>query len=155
DEVRTFATLSPLPRFRAWLAAELTASQLTPFERDVLGDGAEPVVTLADQTWTTDREVAERIRPGLLSAAARYLLSTPGGRAVDPVAHFHLSNGASVERLNWLANPAVYGIDESLGLMVNYVYDREWMATNADAYLSEGVVRASAQIRNLVKPAKG
>ena len=76
------------------------------------------------------------------------------GRALDPVANFHLSNGASLERLNWLANPASYGIEESLGLMVNYRYDRGKIAANAGAYLAEGSISASSQVRNLVKTTK-
>ena len=92
--------------------------------------------------------------PGLLSAAARYLTTMRDGRALDPVANFHLSNGASVERLNWLANPASYGIEESFGLMVNYRYDRARIAANAGAYLSEGSIKASNQVRNLIKTTK-
>jgi hypothetical protein len=76
------------------------------------------------------------------------------GRALDPVANFHLSNGASLERVNWMANPAPYGIEESLGLMVNYRYDRATMAANARAYLTEATINASSHARNLVKTAK-
>jgi malonyl-CoA decarboxylase len=154
DDIKTFATLSPLPGFRAWLTTEVEESRLTPFERDALRDDAAAVVSLADRSWTTDRGFADRIRPGVLSAAARYASGTRDGRALDPVANFHLSNGASVERLNWLANPAEYGMDESLGLMVNYLYDRDRIAANADAYLRDATVRASTQVRNLVKTLK-
>ena len=85
---------------------------------------------------------------------ARYLTTTRDGRALDPVANFHLSNGASLERINWLANPATYGIEESLGLMVNYQYDRSRIASNAGAYLSEGTIRASNHVRGLIKTTK-
>jgi malonyl-CoA decarboxylase len=70
------------------------------------------------------------------------------------VANFHLSNGASLERLNWMANPAAYGMEESLGLMVNYRYDRSKIAANAGAYLAEGSISTSSQVRNLVKTTK-
>jgi malonyl-CoA decarboxylase len=76
------------------------------------------------------------------------------GRAVDPVGNFHLANGASLERLNWLANPASYGLEESLGLMVNYRYDRSKIAANAGAYLSDGSISTSSQVRNLIKTTK-
>jgi malonyl-CoA decarboxylase len=76
------------------------------------------------------------------------------GRALDPVANFHLSNGASLERLNWLANPAPYGLDESLGLMVNYRYDRAKIASNTAAYLADGTISTAASVRNLVKTSK-
>jgi malonyl-CoA decarboxylase len=98
--------------------------------------------------------VSDRIRPGLLSAGARYVTTTREGRALDPVGNFHLSNGASVERLDWLANVASYGIEQSLGLMVNYLYDRSRIALNAGAYLSEGSIKASNQVRNLIKTTK-
>jgi malonyl-CoA decarboxylase len=119
-----------------------------------LGSDARAVASLADRSWLDDAGVAERIRPGLLSAGARYLTTVRDGRAVDPVANFHLSNGASLERINWMANPASYGIEESLGLMVNYRYDRSKIAANAGAYLAEGSVSTSSQVRSLVKTTK-
>ena len=154
DHLKTFATLSPLPGFRAWLVSQVESNALTPAELESLGDDARAIVGLADRAWLDDPAVAERVRPGLLSAGARYLGTVRHGRAVDPVANFHLSNGASLERLNWLANPASYGIEESLGLMVNYRYDRGKIAANAGAYLSEGSISTSSQVRNLVKTAK-
>ena len=154
DAVRTFATLSPIPGFRAWLVGEIEHDALTPFELDAFGGDAAAVASLADDSWIHDAAVAERIRPALLSAAARYLTSTRNGRALDGVANFHLANGASVERLNWLANPAPYGIQESLGLMVNYLYDRDRIASNTDSYLSTGTIRLAAHVRNLVKTLK-
>ena len=72
--------------------------------------------------------MADRVGPGCSRPRARYLTTMRDGRAIDPVANFHLSNGASLERLNWMANPAPYGIEESLGLMVNYRYDRAKIA---------------------------
>jgi len=120
DHLKTFATLSPLPGFRAWLVGQVEGHALTPAEVESLGEEVGAIAGLADRTWLTDPVIAERVRPGLLSAGARYLTTLRDGRAVDPVANFHLSNGASLERLNWLANPASYGIEESLGLMVNY-----------------------------------
>jgi malonyl-CoA decarboxylase len=154
DHVRTFATLSPLPGFRAWLVAQVEAGALTPAELEALGPGARTLVTLADRSWLEDPTVADRVRPGIMSAAARYLTTVQDGRATDPVANFHLSNGASLERLDWLANPAPYGIEESLGVMVNYRYDRSKIASNAASYLADGSVSASGQVRNLVKTTK-
>ena len=151
DDLKTFATLSPLPGFRSWLLAQVDGGDLTAPEREAFAGDEHAVVSLDDHTWIDDRGVAERIRPAVLSAAARYLMSTRDGRARDPVANFHLSNGASLEQLNWLANPAPYGIDESLGVMVNYLYDRSKIAANAGAYLADGTIRASNNVRNLVK----
>ncbi len=154
DQVRTFATLSPLPGFRAWFSGQLDDDGLTAAEQEGLGADVRAIASLADQSWTADRARGERIRPALLSAGARYLMTVRDGRAIDPVANFHLSNGASLERLNWMANPASYGIEESFGLMVNYRYDRAKIATNAGAYLADGSISASGQVRNLVKTTK-
>jgi malonyl-CoA decarboxylase len=154
DGLKTFATLSPLPGFRAWLLDQVDEGALTPAEAELLGEDARPVVALEDRSWLSDGSTADRVRAAVLSAAARYLTETVGGRARDPVANFHLSNGASLERLNWLANRASYGIEESLGVMVNYLYDRAKIAANARAYLSGAEIRTSGQIRNLVKLTK-
>ena len=105
-----------------------------------------------------DPAVAEQVKPGILSAASRYLATTEAGegapRTFDPVENFHLANGASVEQLDWMANPASYGIEQSLGLMVNYLYDRGRIAANARAYLTDGTIRVSGGVKGLVKTSK-
>lgn len=158
DHLETFATLSPLPRFRRWLVDEVQAGTLTAFEATALGPDPLAVAKLTDRAWLTDPAVAERLKPGLLSAAARYLQTTREhrgpARVIDSVENFHLSNGASVERLNWMANPADYGVEQSLGLMVNYLYDRGRIAANARAYLADGTVRVSGGVKGLIKTLK-
>jgi malonyl-CoA decarboxylase len=154
DHLKTFATLSPLPSFRAWFVTQVERHGLTPAEEEALGPDAVAVAGLTDRAWIDEPVRAERIRPGLLSAAARYLTTVRDGRALDPVANFHLSNGASLDRLNWMANPASYGIEESFGVMVNYRYDRGKIAANAGTYLAEGSISASSQVRNLIKTTK-
>jgi malonyl-CoA decarboxylase len=154
DHLRTFATLSPLPGFRRWAVEQVEGGRLTPAELESLGTGARDVVVLADRAWIDDPVQTERVRPGFLSLGARYLMTVRDGRAIDPVANFHLSNGASLERIDWMANPASYGIDESFGLMVNYRYDRAKIAANAAAYLADGSISASGQVRGLVKTTK-
>ena len=154
DRLRTFATLSPLPGFRAWVASQTAAGGLTPAELEALGPDLGALAAVGDGAWLADAATAERVRPALLSLGARYLQTVRGGRALDPVANFHLSNGASLERINWMANPARYGIDESYGLMVNYRYDRTKIAANAGAYLTDGSISTSSHVRGLVKTTK-
>jgi malonyl-CoA decarboxylase len=158
DRLERFATLSPLPRFRDWLVQQVRADELTPFEAAAFGDDALTIVELADGRWLDDPAVADRVKPAILSAASRYLATTKTAdgapRVIDPVENFHLSNGASVEQINWRANPASYGVEQSLGVMVNYLYDRGRIAANARAYLTEGTVRASSGVKSLVKPLK-
>ena len=64
--------------------------------------------------------------------------------------HFHLSNGARLERLNWLANPSVAGLRRSYGIMVNYVYAPEDIETNHEAYRDSGAIAASSAVRTLL-----
>src|SRR6267142_1923308 len=77
--------------------------------------------------------------------------TTSSGRALDPVAHFHLSNGARVERLNWLGDVSDKGLQQSAGIMVNYLYRLADIEANHEAYRGEGRVVAASAIRNLVR----
>ncbi|WP_302173368.1 malonyl-CoA decarboxylase [uncultured Hydrogenophaga sp.] len=104
--LKVFATLSPIPGLRPWLQRNAPAELLAAWERwDELGEHDTP-------------------RRALLGWAARYLTrELSEGKPLDPVARFHLGNGARVERLNWAADPSSKGIKQSYGLMVNYLYD--------------------------------
>lgn len=157
--LRVFATLSPVPGFRAWLERESRSSSgdlLLPAERsaiDALGEGLgeADLPVLVDRY--PDPGVAAAMREPLLRLAARYLVRerTRSGRALDPVAHFHLSNGARVERLNWLGDVSPKGLQQSAGMMVNYLYRLGDIEANHEAYRGEGRVVASTQIRNLAR----
>jgi malonyl-CoA decarboxylase len=70
---------------------------------------------------------------------ARYLTRRPSIR-IDPVAHFHLGNGARLERINWLGNSTPRGIRESFGMMVNYLYDRDTIEDNREAFVRGTIV---------------
>lgn len=161
--VRTFATLSPVPGFRRWLSHALDAPNgalLLPAEQDALaaataGNGSEAVVAdlLATPGWHRRPDVSAVLRKPLLRLCATYLLSAKGadGRCLDPVAHFHLSNGARVERLNWLADQSTRGLRQSAGVMVNYVYSLPDIETNHEAYAERGDVAASSVVLRLVR----
>jgi malonyl-CoA decarboxylase len=82
---------------------------------------------------------------------ARYLLEArSGAQARDRVEHFHLSNGARVERLNWLADRSAKGIAQSAGLMVNYRYKLDEIDANHEAYTGEGRITAAPGVRALL-----
>ena len=86
----------------------------------------------------------------LTRLAARYLLTeSQGKRALDPVAHFHLSNGARVERLTMLADTSEKGVKESATLMVNYVYDPAKIEEYHEEYSGEGKRNATTAVRRL------
>ena len=93
------------------------------------------------------------MREPLLRLCARYLLRerAPSGRPLDPVAHFHLSNGARVERLNWLGDASAKGLQQSAGIMVNYLYPLGDIEANHEAYRGEGRIAVSSALRNLAR----
>ena len=80
--------------------------------------------------------------------AARYLLGEKKGiRPLDPVARFHLGNGARVERLNWMADLSTKGVAQSWGIMVNYLYDPDRIEENLEAHAEDGRIDAASALR--------
>lgn len=161
-KLKTFSTLSPLPGYLAWAREKLAGEDtpLLPGEakkiRRVSG-GADPghwVDSLLERAeWCGDETAEALLRPVLLRLAARYLLQEKrsGGGALDPVAHFHLSNGAKVERLNWLGDTSHRGMAQSGGIMVNYLYDTRKIEQNHEAYHGRGRVAAASSVRGFLK----
>jgi len=162
--LKTFATLSPIPGFRRWLEERLAAGEelLSSEESAALAEGLghteeaeeSPLARLISRRgWHREAALAEAARGPLFRLCARYLLleSDRRGRARDPVAHFHLSNGARAERLNWLADASDKGLRDSLGLMVNYLYDRDTIEANHELYAADGKRAASSALKRLVR----
>ena len=165
--LKTFATLSPIPGFRRWLDARLAADEpnlISPEETAslVAEAGGEPppangaqalAVLLARRGWVRNPAVVKTVEPVLTRLAARYLLteSSPAKRALDPVAHFHLSNGARVERLIMCADTSEKGVKESATMMVNYLYDPAKIEDYHEEYLGEGKRNATTAVRKLAK----
>ena len=159
--LKVFATLSPLPGFRGWLAKERHRPDLLlPAEAKALaaavgnGDAEPDLVQLLERPgWQTDSALAAALREPLLRMCVQYLVLEKGrsGRAADPVAHFHLTNGARVERLNWLGDTSEKGLQQSAGIMVNYLYRLDHIETNHEAYRGEGRVASSSSVRHLLR----
>jgi len=146
--VRTFATLSPIPGFRAWLESA--------------DDGQPPVEKSAALSELLARPAIDPaavppvVRDEILRLCARYLLQAKRGRApLDPVARFHLANGARLQHLNWMGDASSAGMRRSLGLTVNYVYRLADLERNHDAYASNYTVVASRDLERLTKPPNG
>jgi malonyl-CoA decarboxylase len=144
--IKTFATLSPIPGFSAWLKtarAELRAT--AEGERH-----DEALKTLDTADWHNKSEDAERLRKTLMPYAAYYLACAKHNReAADAVARFHLGNGARLERLNWLADTSKRGLQQSAGMMVNYLYRLDEVEQNHEVYIREQKVAASRELRRL------
>ncbi|MBI4184585.1 MAG: malonyl-CoA decarboxylase [Proteobacteria bacterium] len=159
--LKTFATLSPIPGLRKWLEeAGAEPELLTPPEREALavalGGGEElpPLATLLDAPdWHRDGALAQAMKDPLMRLSARYIIreKRADGRARDPVTHFHLTNGARVERINWLADTSPKGLRQSAGLMVNYLYRLKDIDANNQAYRERGEVAVSSAMRALAQ----
>jgi malonyl-CoA decarboxylase len=138
--LRTFATLSPLPGFAAWARS--------------LGDRvpADVRAALATPGWQRSPALAASVREAVLQLAARYLLHAKraDGAPRDAVARFHLGNGATVERLDWLGDPTQRGIAQSYGVMVNYRYALDRYRANQLTYAAGHAIDASPAVRALV-----
>jgi len=110
---------------------------------------------LGRRGWQRDEAATKVLEPILTRLCAGYLLNEAAPRspqrARDPVAHFHLSNGARVERINWRGDVSEKGLKESAGLMVNYLYDPARIEENHEAYVGEGKRPAATAIRRLVR----
>jgi malonyl-CoA decarboxylase len=161
--LKTFATLSPVPGFAAWYKRELDdvgsgillADERSALEEVFEGEGAvEALLTtlLSNPEWASIPEQEAALKPIIQRLAATYLYSAKRGiRALDPVAHFHLSNGARMERLNWMGDTSPRGMRQGAGLMINYLYKLDEIDANHESYKGEGTIAVSSGIRNLAR----
>lgn len=165
--IEIFATLSPIPRFRTWLEGverdELTALT-SEAERQAIvklaggrGAGREDLRSalrsLLDRPdWPQDDAVSEALREPLMRLCGRYLLTRRGdGQPIDPVARFHLKNGARLERINWLGDTSAKGLRQSAGMMVNYRYIVDHIEQNHESYMRENRVVLGSDAKSLLR----
>ncbi len=145
----TFVTLSPAPNFAEWLQRE-RAAQASP----ALDEEDRAALAALDQPeWWIVPETRERVREPLLRAAAWYYVRARNGRGlpVDAVARFHLGNGARLERLDWLGDTSERALAQSHGLMVNYLYDVDYIERNHEAYAQQHAVVAAGAVTRLIR----
>ena len=136
--IRKFATVSPVPGFREWLASNPELAGLQ--------------IKLAQPGWWENAELSEDLRQDLVPLCARYLLHAKNGREpLDPVARFHLRNGARLDRINWLGDISSVGMHRSAGIMVNYFYRLADLEKNHEAYIRDYDVVAASEIESLAK----
>jgi malonyl-CoA decarboxylase len=146
--ISTFVTLSPVPGFGRWLDKMRQSTEsavLSPEDRKALQVLDEP-------EWFRNPEHRDAVSKSLLGAAAYYFLhaKAPNGRPLDPVARFHLGNGARLERLNLAGDTSAKGIAQSRGLMVNYLYDLAEVERNHELFADAGDIVASADVHRLL-----
>ena len=144
--IETFVTLSPVPGFRAWLE--------TTEDPAIMAVKTVALQLAAEDPWPAPGAAA-RLRAALEPLAAYYFLKArrPDGRVLDPVARFHLGNGARLERIDWEGDLSPKGLAESFGIMVNYLYDLDEIERNHEAFVNRGQIAASAAVKKLVPAA--
>jgi malonyl-CoA decarboxylase len=143
--LKVFATLSPVPGLRAWARRKLQEVS----ERDA---APEPLRRKVLEAVQGSAMPDAAFRESLEGLAAWYLTREwENGHALDPVARFHLGNGARLERVNWAADPSAKGAQQSFGLMVNYVYDLDDVEHNHEEYINRHNVVRSGAVEKLAK----
>lgn len=147
--IDTFVTLSPVPGFVSWLAAERRAgddSRLSIEDKDTLN-------LLDTPGWQLDAGRCDALQPTLTRALLLYLIEAKDGhgKPLDSVARFHLGNGARLERVNWLGDTSAKGMREAAGFMVNYLYDLDRIERNHERFANHGEVVHNPRLRKLLR----
>ncbi len=147
----TFVTLSPVPNFAEWLRRERARESSVA----LAGEDRAALDALDDPGWWTDAQLRERVKGPLLAAAAFYFVHARNARGlpVDAVARFHLGNGARLEQIDFLADTSEKGLRQAHGIMVNYLYDLDYIERNHEAFAQSRTVVASGSVRRLVRAA--
>jgi malonyl-CoA decarboxylase len=139
--LKHFATVSPVPGFRRWLTERAAAAD------------ASLLAKLHDPKWFENEKLRAELQKVLVPLCAQYLLHQKQGKEpLDPVARFHLKNGARLERINWLGDTSASGMERSAGLMANYIYRLGDVERNHELYTREFKIVASREVLALAKP---
>ncbi len=155
--LKVYSTLSPIPGFTKWLDAG------APLAEDSLDAGARRKLAEARQALgLPGKSWAERVKEGwhpdrcepaqqaaLTRLCAAFLMHHTTTRGGDSVAGFHLSNGATLHQVNWAADLSKKGLQQSAGLMVNYLYELDKVEEQHEAFL-QGAVATSKAVGKLL-----
>ncbi|MDA1325883.1 MAG: malonyl-CoA decarboxylase [Proteobacteria bacterium] len=142
--IHNFATLSPIPGFCRWLERQLMNTPPDFLSKDEID-------LLKQPDWVENEVLRQGLKKNLMRLCANYLTQvSKRGHALDPVARFHLGNGASIERINWAGDISDKGLRQSAGLMVNYRYAPDQIVGNHEAYVSGGKIASSSKVRALL-----
>ncbi|MEM7464438.1 MAG: malonyl-CoA decarboxylase [Pseudomonadota bacterium] len=156
--LKEFATLSPVPGFARWLQQARAGNGDTLLPEDTIA----AIEAVGNGEWWTDEKLSRSLEKQLVPAIAWYLCEEKDseGRPIDPVARFHLGNGAKLERINWAGDISTGALNASLGIMVNYRYQLDEIERNHEQFANSRTVVASASVmqsakafRNLIKKA--
>ncbi len=153
--IKWFATLSPVPGLTQWITGLASAEMAG--QNAELDEKLDRLREFTIGQWWTDKEKSSAAERILLPLAADYLLNAKNanGWVLDPVARFHLRNGARLERINWLSDKSALGRKSSYTIMVNYLYDREEIECNHENFVMHGGINASSPIHKLAQSSPG
>ena len=154
--LKTFVTLSPIPGFMDWVVAGANLGQGVPEDRlkpaiKATRDQALATLKLDSQSWAErlsagwhPDQASEKENEALMSLASIYLGLASTGRDGNPVAKFHLGNGAKLHQINWAGDLSRKGLRQSAGLMVNYLYDLSSVEDNHERFANGEVIYSRA-----------
>ncbi|MDO6459477.1 malonyl-CoA decarboxylase family protein [Granulosicoccaceae sp. 1_MG-2023] len=141
--LNTFVTLSPVPGLMQWLQRKA--------ENDNEGPAAQVLSQLGKEGWHNDEDTAAALREPLLALACEYFgaAKNKNKQPLDPVARFHLGNGAVLHRIHWLADTSAKGLAQSAGIMVNYLYELNDIEEHHEAYADHAEIAVSKEVRTM------
>jgi malonyl-CoA decarboxylase len=162
-QLKQFSTLSPIPTFRKWLEGKLDSPNAFEFNEQKL-DAIQTAATalsvshnlkdiLECPDWHKNTIVMDAIQPVMLHLCAIYLSTkhSKKQRLLDPVAHFHISNGAEVKQINWMGDISSKGFDQSYGMMINYLYKLDQIDQNSENYSQTHEVVLAKEVNQLLE----
>ena len=144
-QIKTFVTLSPVPGFRRWVESQRADNPLAQQVADMT----------TDYSWSHNPTVLREIEPIMSALTGEYFLMAKGRNNVpyDPVARFHLGNGAILDRVNFAGDLSARGLGNAYGMMVNYRYDLGRVEENHEAFANDGTIVAAKAVTDLAKQA--
>lgn len=135
--IKQFVTLSPIPGFKRWLDTDADADSVELLE-------LKTEMRSLDIVANNVAEHEEAIRKLMLNYL---LLAKKGKYPLDPVARFHLGNGAQVHQIHGAADLSDKGLAQSYGAMVNYLYDLRYIERNHEQYVTEGKIEFNDKLK--------
>ncbi|MDC1450279.1 malonyl-CoA decarboxylase [Candidatus Thioglobus sp.] len=139
-QIKHFVTLSPVPGLKKW-SNKINLLEDKDLPENIINDISECCKD-------------NKPNPLVLNRLTYYYLSQvkrKNGQAINPVAHFHLGNGASLYKIHANANVNQSALDDSWGVMVNYLYDLESVAKNHEDYANQEPVAVSSKLTKSIQ----
>jgi len=142
-EIKQFVTLSPVPGLRKW------AHKMNTSKDAELSDSISKDISDCCNKEEVDQSTLIRLTYHYLTQ-----IKNKSGDAINPVAHFHLGNGASIYKIHAAANSNQIAKDDSWGVMVNYLYDLDLVAKNHESYANKEPIAVSSKLTKSVQSKK-